>query len=267
VFCPRSGSNMLRWLVDTHPKISCPPPSVALHLLVDAANHVNSAASFRALRSPREWTRATLRDFAREQMDAVARKAGKPRWCHRIWTTYKILPWVDELFGGKAMYLFLVRHALDVVDAACKVYVPAETWQAGPNGERRDYFAEAGGSYPLAYARLWREISDRMFEFRALHPDRVFVLRYEDLVQDPSAELSKMFGFFGEQLPEGLVEKAFKTPPRMLPGWQGHEVTRTQKVESHHVGQWKAWDPHVVKACAPLVNDALAAWGYDLLPT
>ena len=265
IFSPRSGSNMLRWLVDTHPNISCPPPSVALHLLLSAMNDVNSGASFRSLRSPREWTRAMLRGWAEEQMNEAARKAGKPRWCHRIWTTYSVLPYVDELFGGKPLYLFLVRHALDVVDAACKVYVPAETWQAGPNGVEDDYFTEHGGAYPMAYTRMWAEISRRMLEFRTLHPDRVFVLRYEDLVADPDQALSKMFGFFGEELPKGLTDKAFAAPPKMLPGWQGHEVTRTKKVESDHVGLWKSWDPNVVKACAPLVNDLLLAWGYDSL--
>ena len=48
----------------------------------------------------------------------------------------------------------------------------------------------------------------------------------------------------------------------MLPGWQGHEVTRTKKIEKH-VGAWRKWDPDAVRACAPIVNDTLRAWGYD----
>lgn len=267
VFSPRSGSNMLRWLLEAHPKFTCPPPSPILHLLLDAIDEPASASAYRSLRSPKPWTRRIMRGLVEEAIEEVARRSGKPRWCFRHWVSYRRLHGIDELFGATPLYVFLIRHALDVVDAACKVYVPAETWQAGPNGQDLDFFKAYGGSPHIAYAHFWREVNQRMQEFQTVHPDRVHVLSYEDLVERPSAILSGLFDFLGEDCPDDIEERAFKRPARMLPAWEGHELTRTQRIEGGRVGLWRSWDPGLINATAPIVNDTLAAWGYERVPT
>jgi hypothetical protein len=260
VFCPRSGSNLLRWLLDSHPRFSCVAPSPIVNLLINLANHPWSAAAYRSLRVPKPWTRHLLRRWVDQQL--VDSADGK-RWCYRHWVSYRQLHYIDELFGGTPLYLYLVRHGLDVADAASRVYVAGETWQAGPNGTEEDFFKVYGGSYQLAYAKFWCEVVDRMHEFRVAHPDRTFFLRYEDLVENPEQKLYDMCAFLGEEFSPDMVAKAFKAPPKMLPAWDGHEVTRTSKIEKGRSGRWKRWDPSLVKMVAPFVNDALATWGYD----
>jgi hypothetical protein len=262
IYCPRSGSNMLRWLLDAHPVFSCPPPSVIAHLLVSATNHNLSGAAFRSMRSPKAWSRRMLRSWIEKQMDEVVRREKKERWIYRHWVTYRSLHYIEELFGGNVLYICLVRHGLDVADAACRVYVPAETWQAGPNGMETDYFKYTGGSYHLAYANFWKEIAERMLQFRSLHPDRVHVVRYEDLVEKPDHELSRALTFLGEEMPRGLIEKAFQKPARMLAAWEGHELTRTSKIEKDRVGLHRLWEPNLIKLAAPVVNDQLEQFGY-----
>ena len=263
IYCPRSGSNMLRWLLNAHPNLTCPPPSVIAHLLVQAANQPWSGAAYRAMRLPKPWTRRILRTWIEKQMGEVAKRDNKPRWIYRHWVTYRSLHYLDELFGGRVLFLCLVRHGLDVADAACRVYVPAETWQVGPNGMSRDYFQESGGSYHLAYAKFWREIGDMILQFKKLHPDRVQIVRYEDIVADPDGTLAKSLQFLGEDLPKDLTSNAFKKPARMLPAWEGHEVTRTSKIEKDRVGLHKLWSPNLIKLAAPIVNDALEQFGYE----
>jgi hypothetical protein len=126
-----------------------------------------------------------------------------------------------------------------------------------------DLFKRHGGSYHLAYAHFWCEVSARMLEFRAINPSRVHVIRYEDLVDDSQSALRRAMDFLGEEMPADLVEKTFKAPPRMLPAWEGHELTRTRRIETDRVGLWKRWDPDLARAVIPVLGDTLEAWGYE----
>jgi hypothetical protein len=268
IHSPRSGSVMLRGIIDAHPRINCPHMSPLLNLFLDAANsHPWSAAAYRSLRAPRGWTMNALRGWIESISGEIAQQAAKPRWIYRYWGTYRSLHFIDELFDGQALYIFLVRHGLDVADAASKVYPSAETWQVGPNGRAEHFIEACGGSFQLAYAHFWREISERMLEFGAMHPKRVHLIRYEDLVARPKETLSALFGFMGEDYPDGLVERFFQGPRTVMAAIEGHESLRTKGIEAGRHGMYRLWNPGLLRSAAAVVNDALAGWGYDRVST
>jgi hypothetical protein len=268
VHCPRSGSNMLRWLIDAHPRITCPPFSLVLHHLMESTNNdPTAAAAYRSLRSPRPWTQRILRRWFDQVLADYVQREGKVRAAFRHWVSYRSLHSIDEMFDSTPLYIFLVRHGLDVADAAAKVYPAAETWQVGPNGREVNYHDLYGGSYHLGYAHYWREMSERMLEFGSVHRDRVHLVRYEDLVEQPKQILSNMFEFIGEELPDELIQKAFAGPHPMLAAWEGHEVTRTSGIEAGRHAFYRAWDPRLLSSAGTIVNDTLEAWGYPRIPT
>jgi protein-tyrosine sulfotransferase len=109
----RSGSTLLRFLVDSHPEIACPPESrVAaacgqLALTWSSLEHAGSGRS-RSQNDPVEVSdraAVAIRAALDEALGDYLRRRGKPRWCDKSFDSHAFAEiaarvWPEARFGG-----------------------------------------------------------------------------------------------------------------------------------------------------------------------
>jgi hypothetical protein len=173
---PRSGTTLLRLILDSHPRISCGEET---HFLRDLGSivgrHWDLVATYGFDRA--WWVARIARFYATFQADVLAR-TGKARWAEKDPTYTLILELVDELFPD-AVYVHLVRDGHDVVASF------RDRWGY------RSAVRAARGEW-ARYVRSARTLGAR------LPRERFLELRYERLVADPAAEARGLFDFLGE---------------------------------------------------------------------
>lgn len=173
---PRSGTTLLRMIIDSYPSISCGPES---HFLIDlanlTANQWERIARFGFDRS--NWN-ARLRElFERFQVDYMRRR-GKRRWAEKTPRYTLYLDFVNQLFPD-AQFVHVIRDGRDVV-LSCQ-----DRWGFW-------WAARAAARGWPRYVRAARDFG------RTVPAHRYMELRYERLVRDPEPTLRDLSAFLGE---------------------------------------------------------------------
>src|SRR5580692_2651212 len=115
--CIRSGSTLLRYVLDTHPSIYA-PPEVSLGHLADAL--YLTQANLAGRRQPSGFHRedevvlAAVRQVLSQMMEEQARRRGKAVWCDKTPGNLSYLPLIANLFP-EARFIGLHRHHLDTI--------------------------------------------------------------------------------------------------------------------------------------------------------
>src|SRR5207248_4898111 len=111
---PRSGTTLVRWLLDTHSRIHCPGETRFLLDLRDFYESPHTVPNLIALGISEARLIAHLRTLVLAIMGELTAKAGKSRWAEKT-PYYSILPnFIHTLFDGDCKFIIVVRHALDV---------------------------------------------------------------------------------------------------------------------------------------------------------
>jgi hypothetical protein len=262
VGCGRSGTTLLRLMLNAHPDLAVPPES---HFLRYAAEKPERVAPSRlieiALASDRfaEWgmdpgivrTSAaslpprTLAEAADLIFSAYAAARGKPRWGD------KTPPYVMCLDGlatilPDARFVHLIRDGRDV----------AQSFSGVDFGPPKD---------PVAQAYYWRRhvTSGRRAGAR-LGPDRYLEIRYEDLVEDPKRQLRSICGFADLAFDEVMLRYR-ETVPSAVPAGDRAYQANTEMPIVKGIRDWRtSMSPQDVAAFEAVAGDVLAALGYEL---
>ncbi|MFN2594520.1 MAG: sulfotransferase [Actinomycetota bacterium] len=198
----RSGTTMLRLMLNAHPEVAVPPESRFIVELwhgdsqVDAAEYLKELAAhkrFQAWDLPIEAVAMELGDGRVPFVSAIeatfrawARAAGRERWGDKTPRYIEHIPFLAELFGD-AKFIHLIRDGRNV--ALSYADVPFGPKSIG------------------AAAQLWAErVSMGMRDGRPLGGDRYFELRYEDLVDDAEGEIKDTCAFLELDFDPGMLD-------------------------------------------------------------
>jgi hypothetical protein len=173
---PRSGTTLLRLILDSHPRISCGEETHFLRSMEAVVGR--DWELVRTYGLPRSWWLARIRGFYDEFQAAVLAASGKARWAEKDPTYTLLLPFIEELFP-EARYVHLLRDGHDVVASF------RDRW-----GYRSA--ARAARTEWARYVSAARELGSRV------GPERYLELRYERLVSAPADEAEGLFAFLGE---------------------------------------------------------------------
>lgn len=183
VGCQRSGTTLLRLVLDSHSHISCGPET---RFLTDLERVVG-----------RDWERLARFGFTQEEWLSriadffggihhdYARRRGKTRWADKTPRYAMSLDFVTRVFPD-AQVVHLIRDGRDVVVSHRKRF---GYWSA----------VKCVVKWPR-YIRTARAAG------RSLPADRYFELRYEDAVADPATALRALFDFLGEPWEESVLD-------------------------------------------------------------
>ena len=266
----RSGSNLLRLMLEQHPRITAPhPPHILQRImpLLSVYGDLNEDAPFRQMvadvcelihRNPVPWDNVELSEDeifrrCRERslvavygaaMDLYAEVEKADHW---ICKSMQNVRWIDglERYFDDPFYIYLYRDPRDVCLSFTKAVV----------GEKHPYFI----------AKKWRELQLLCLEAREqVGTQRFYSLSYESLVKDPDGELLKLMEFLGLDYRE--TQKEFY---HSRAAWEAAHASKLwenvgKPVMSSRVGRFRkglSFDQiHMVESVA---KDVMEKLGYE----
>lgn len=250
----RSGTTLLRFVLDSHPNIAVPPESNFINGLADLWRSEWYRKGFSGVGVDEAGLVARLRDFAGDIFDAYAQAKGKGRWFDKTPSYAEQLEFLDTLFGPECRYLMLYRHGLDVATSLTRMQ--GGDVNNGP-GKR---FAHLHDSVRVCNAAYWAEQCERMLAFEAAHPTQCFRLRYEDYAAEPERFLPPLFAFLGEPWDPGVLRFAEQQHDF---GLQDSKVLDTRAFKPN-TGTWHDWPAEELERAHALIAATLARLGYSV---
>ena len=259
----RSGTTMLRMILDRGPDAAIPPESMFLTdvTLPEAGDH---AAWQRLVESVWDHPKVRLWDLpgpaprvppgldaagaARfvlgAPFEAYARKHGKPRWgdktphyVHHIDALVRIWP--------EARVVVLVRDGRDVALSLRRMpFGPNNAWAA---------------------AQWWARGIRAGLAAQERHPDNVATVRYEDLAGDPAGRVPPICAFLGLRYHPDMLRLERADRSRIVPDQVSWFPTLFEGINTKSVGRWQREMPPRDRAIfASLARDELARLGYPV---
>ena len=227
--CGRSGTTLLRLMLDSHRRLCCGPESSLFRRRAIDADWLADRFGFgrdqvRALRDAAASRPAFVEAFA----GLCMQKAGKARWAEktprnisRIGEVFRCFPaarFVHVLRDGRDVACSLRTHPRHrVVDGRL---VPTGTWK------------------PIAgCARRW--VRDLEGSRRWWGDPRFHTVRYEDLVLSPRPVLERLMEFLGEDWDEGMLAHAQAGSPFRDATRFAQNPEALSEVSVSSVGRWQ----------------------------
>lgn len=290
----RSGTTLLRLIMDAHPEVGCPAeaglPSLMSHMAgvwmtVDerpfeepgqedpgaSARRSDGDGRIGALGDPAAVTRKPgsrelpedVRDWIRQTllmpMGHYAVRGSKRLYVDKSLDSAFYLPLVEDVLPGTRSIL-LFRHVMDTVASG----IEASPWgfQAYGYGP---YVQASPHNWVAALANYWLVHVTAAAEWAESHPSLCHRVHYEDLVTQPADTVRAIFSFLGVEYVPSVLQSAFaRREARYGPG--DYKVAHTSSVHSGSVGHGKRVPVDLIpEPLLGAVNDKLRWLGYDPL--
>ncbi len=257
----RSGSTLLRVLLDTHPAI-CSPGELSLGLVCEHLYHViestlGEAVLKTSLEAQTELCLAETRRVVEGILQKYCALKGKRRWCEKTPRNLRSLAKLEAVFPD-AWYICLYRHCLDVVHSSLEYYID-------PRQVIREYLDKYDDRAVPAFIERWCDRTDELFALEAAAAGRSKRVRYEDLVADPAGSLQWILAFIGEEWRPDLVERVFASPHDN--GVGDPKIAGTSTILRDRIGAGRRLDLSAVPpALLERMRRTLELLGYDEQP-
>lgn len=223
--CYRSGTSLVRRILDSHPRIHCGPEVKFFrdfhgdYLDVeDPVGHARFLTTARSLLPEGELLEVLGAAFV-EIHARAAHEAGKARWADKAPENVVFLNEWERLLGEEWVFLHVVRNPLDTLASIEEVGFP-HSIPAGLE-QRIDlyvHYAEAG------------------LRFGGENPERYVRVQYEDLVVSPERTIGRLMSELGERChPEQLEINA--TPHRA--GLEDPKAAGATTIHRDGVERWR----------------------------
>ena len=246
----RSGTTLVRQIIDSHSRIACPAESFFIYGLAELFGNDLYQEGFEAMGFDREGIARGLRRTADFFFDAYRRSKDKPRWADKTPQYVQILDFIEEVFGPDCQYIVIYRHPLDIINSLL-----ATRWDF--SAPRWDFMR----FHDDHFTNLSMYVGDgiqKQLDFEAAHPQRCRRLRYEQLVTEPEPVLRDVFEFLGEPWEEQVL--AFYKQPHDR--GRGHADAAFMKGFRPSLENWKGWTPEQIRLAGDIVAPQLEQLEY-----
>ncbi|MEW6518555.1 MAG: sulfotransferase [Thermodesulfobacteriota bacterium] len=241
--CFRSGTTLLRYLLDSHSLICSPPETKFLTHLSGLHKDSESMQAFGTMGFDDEYVRKRMKHFAEEFfLDYMAAKK-KVRWVDKTPEYVRILDYIDWMYGEEVDYIFIYRNGLDVTQSMLLQSIAV----LEPNKNMAKAF------------EYWFEDALTMLSWRQKLKGRCCEVFYENLCRNPSDTMNTIFDFLDVPR-EDVVDVWFRKRHDM--GFEDIKARRQTSIKLSH-GNFSAWSREELdhyKARAAEVHERL---GYD----
>lgn len=257
----RSGTTLLRLMLNAHPHVAVPPESRFVTELwkgskeVDVHSFLDALAAhkrFSAWELPIDAVRSEIGaaatvpypDAIEAAYRAYARSRGKSRWGDKTPRYVEHIPFLAELFED-ARFVHLVRDGRNVALSYADVpFGPKTVAQA---------------------AELWaRRVSTGMTDGRSLEPGRYLELRYEDLVEDFEARSKELCEFLDVPFDQAMLDYTERSRSDVL----SRAAKYNPKVTERPIAQTRSWEDSMpdrqIAVFEAVAGDVLAQLGYPV---
>lgn len=249
----RSGTTLLRLILDSHSRIACPPESFFLRPLEGLFTYDKAMEGLRAMGFDRDHVLRKTREYASYFFETYAASHGKARWADKTPVYLDVLDFLEELYGPDCQYVVIHRHGLDCARSNAEA-VRVE--------ELKPHLEACGGDVHVAAARYWASQSRKLADFQKAHPGRFVEIRYENLARDPEPHLRKVFDFIGEAWEPEVLRFHEKPHDR----WRGLEDTKASRSKGFkpNIGTYRSLPPEQIQRMVEQAGAVLEELGYSV---
>lgn len=265
---PRSGTTLLRLIIDSHPEIAITPESSFLfrvpslwNALYPKLDEPGSVQAFiddlRSLPQVKDWLPKhicaeklmgckeelnTLSDFLDALFSYYAQTKGKLRWGDKSPKNLHAIDEIMDLFPS-AKIVIMMRDCRDVAMSLSR--------------------AEFSRVSYISAAKRWQLDADIAIQNIQKNSDQIYFLKYEDLLEDPDKIIKSLLDFLN------LSEY-----PEILKIYAGHEddVTHTKSllymkpIQKDNIYKWKKYmSDQEVTDCEAIAKVGMEYFGYEVL--
>ncbi len=243
----------MRYLLDAHPNLACPPESKFIAGLHACITYPQAMTGLLSLGVSVEDVYSVCRRVIERTFQNYARQRNKKRWVDKTPNHYRLLPFIDRVFAKTALYVLMVRNPFDTVESLRE----CSGWRTDPDLIR----ARAKNDVDIySYACHWADVNTRLLRFRRSRSERCILLTYETLVREPETTIDMVLQFMGECMTPGLVADAFTNEPSE--GYGDSKIKATSGVHASSVGKRLAWTREDQARVWELVEAPASELGY-----
>jgi hypothetical protein len=264
----RSGSTLLRYLLDSHPEITSPPElnlSALLQHVADVWIRTNEALGATAEPAPDGSVPAALtpevcrraRKVVDEIMVNCANLVGASVYCDKSLTTVDNLHVVSQCYP-KASYIFLYRYPLDLIASG----IEASRWGFNAFGFA-PFLGAAPGNFIAGLGNYWIDRVSKMLEFERNCTVAHARIYYELLCEDPEGTLGDLLPFLGLPKDDQIIERMFRSDHGLGPG--DYKIPYTDSISPESVGRGSTLPQNLAPAQIERMNEMLAELDYPSL--
>lgn len=257
VGCGRSGTSLLRSMLNSHPDVSVPPEALSLidFLRADRVPTRRLLRQFLRDHELREWgLRLTERDLAgchsaAEMIDRVHRlycdARGTTRWGHKTPRFVRYLDLLLESFP-RARFIHIIRDPRAVARSATRSPIHR--------------------SNPLYSAIRWQRDVSAGKAFTEAHPDACLEVRYEALVRDPGGTLRSVCGFLELRFAPEMLRYPESAASEMGRYLSASHARLAGLPDPSRVDAWRdELDDRSIRVIESVAEDAMDSCGYPKL--
>ncbi len=262
---PRSGTTLLRRLIDAHPNIACGGETFLLKAaaqfiqgdaIVDGIDY-GVVGGLRSAGIDEEELYRGLRELCFAFLAKVAEDQGKPRWATKTAVDSFYVENIDRVFGRDVLFICVIRHGGDVVCSTQDLCDENEIYLR----EFHRYIVQH--PRPLvAFAHAWRDVTTNLLDFAERNVNALLI-RYEDLVTNPEAVLSRIFEHVEEPFSKTILTDAFAQ--KNVQGLGDWKTFHHGRIHSDSIDRYKKLAPHNLRHVGHVINPLLAECGYEML--
>jgi protein-tyrosine sulfotransferase len=258
----RSGSTLLRWLLDTHPEIVSPGEillgRLCFDLFVTLSRTVIATEDIADRVAMNRATLAQVRPIVDGIMTRYARARGARMWCDKTPQNLQHLPLLVDTYPD-ARYVCLYRDGLDVAHSCLEIS------REGFMVELLEYVRRSPHDLVAAMLDSWCDKTELLLKMELHHRQVCHRVRYEDLVARPGEVLPPLLEVLGVAPDPSLAERAFSAHHD---GGGGDSLIRdTQRIERGRVGRGRTLDTdRLTETQRARADSLLRALGYAELP-
>lgn len=256
VTAARSGSTLLRYLLDAHSQIVVPPESniaeAAAALMRSWTIHWDQLHAAERRERARREVRRCVSSFIRYHCE----QARKPLFCDKSLTTADNYEPLLEAFP-RARFITLYRHAMDMIASGIEM----SRW--GYEGYGFARFVPST-NFPAGLASYWCHVTGRMLDLERTEPRRCLRVHYENLVVNTTPVLRDILSFLQLGWEDGIVERGLSEDHQS--GLGDSKIDFTQKPHSASIGRGICVPAKSIpQELRKQMNEQLSALGYPLV--
>jgi len=223
--CHRSGTTLLRRILDSHSKINCPPEVKFFRdfygdYFSDELSHLRFFDTVRQTGLNNDELLGIFGEAFVKCHALAAAKSGKPRWADKNPENVLYLANWWKLLDGKFFFILVIRNPLDTLASMKEAKFPKTL----PPG-----FEELVAVY-LKYIEAG-------LKFAKQQPEISYIIQYEKLVADPSSVVGNLMEFIGEKYEANMIT-AFNSTKRKS-GIEDQKISGTKSIHSGSIERWK----------------------------